>query len=438
MSDLTVVTLAEDSTAVDVGDDVTIVEVGSAGPQGPGVPRGGTAGQAPVKQSSTDFDVAWADVAVQGELDAEAAARAAGDALLVPLTQKAAPDGVATLDGGGKVPQAQLPAIAISDYLGTVANQAAMLALVGQRGDWAIRLDTGSTWVLAGDDASVLGNWQELRTAADAVSSVNGRTGAVTGLAEATDVTGEAATRAAADALLIPLTQRGAANGVATLDAGAKIPDGQIPDGVTRDSELSAAIAALVNSAPGTLDTLAEIATALGNDPNLATTLTNLINAKVSDVAYNAGTWDGVTTIAPSKNAVRDKIEALSGAYVPLAIADNVGARPADRVRMLATRTVSTSLVTPTLVRPYDPTRARIVVQSVGAATVLLAYSLPDTSGANTYSDFTVPPDVTYYTITIPPGFQHEADPGATGQIWAYCATAGGVINIEAISEMAA
>lgn len=31
----------------------------------------------------------------------------------------------------------------------------------------------------------------------------------------------------------------------------------------------------------------------------------------VSDVAYNEGTWDGVTTIAPSKNAIRDKIEAM-------------------------------------------------------------------------------------------------------------------------------
>ncbi len=35
------------------------------------------------------------------------------------------------------------------------------------------------------------------------------------------------------------------------------------------------------------------------------------IDGKVSDTAYNAGTWDGVTTIAPSKNAVRDKIESL-------------------------------------------------------------------------------------------------------------------------------
>lgn len=35
------------------------------------------------------------------------------------------------------------------------------------------------------------------------------------------------------------------------------------------------------------------------------------ITAGVSDVAYNAGTWDGVTTVAPSKNAVRDEVETL-------------------------------------------------------------------------------------------------------------------------------
>lgn len=32
----------------------------------------------------------------------------------------------------------------------------------------------------------------------------------------------------------------------------------------------------------------------------------------VSDTAYNATSWNGVTTVAPSKNAVRDKIEAMN------------------------------------------------------------------------------------------------------------------------------
>lgn len=43
---------------------------------------------------------------------------------------------------------------------------------------------------------------------------------------------------------------------------------------------IAAAVAALVNSSPATLDTLAELATALGNDPNFSTTLTNLLALK--------------------------------------------------------------------------------------------------------------------------------------------------------------
>lgn len=41
------------------------------------------------------------------------------------------------------------------------------------------------------------------------------------------------------------------------------------------------AINALVNGAQGTLDTLNELATALGNDPNFATTITALIGTKL-------------------------------------------------------------------------------------------------------------------------------------------------------------
>jgi len=55
-----------------------------------------------------------------------------------------------------------------------------MLALSGQKGDWAIRTDTGSTWVIVGTNPSLIGSWVELATPADAVSSVNGYTGSVT------------------------------------------------------------------------------------------------------------------------------------------------------------------------------------------------------------------------------------------------------------------
>ncbi len=83
---------------------------------------------------------------------------------------------------GGVIPTSQLPAVAITDLLGSVATQAAMLALVGQKGDWAIRTDLGSTWVITGDDPTKLASWTELKTPAGgggAVSTVNGQTGTV-------------------------------------------------------------------------------------------------------------------------------------------------------------------------------------------------------------------------------------------------------------------
>lgn len=46
------------------------------------------------------------------------------------------------------------------------------------------------------------------------------------------------------------------------------------------NSIIATAVSALVNSSPTTLDTLNELAAALGNDPNFATTITNLIGTK--------------------------------------------------------------------------------------------------------------------------------------------------------------
>lgn len=63
---------------------------------------------------------------------------------------------------------------------------------------------------------------------------------------------------------------------------------------LTAKSYADTKIAALVNSSPTALDTLNELATALGNDPNFATTITNKLASKanVSDLANylsNAG-----------------------------------------------------------------------------------------------------------------------------------------------------
>lgn len=86
----------------------------------------------------------------------------------------------ADLDGNGKLSASQLPALAITEFLGTAASQAAMLALSGQRGDWCVRTDRGTQWILIADSPAVIGSWREMVTPAAPVSSVAGRTGAVT------------------------------------------------------------------------------------------------------------------------------------------------------------------------------------------------------------------------------------------------------------------
>lgn len=87
-------------------------------------------------------------------------------------------NGIAPLDGSGKVPTDHLPALAITETF-VVASQAAMLALTAQTGDTAVRTDVSKTFILTASPASTLGNWQELLTPTDAVQSVDGSTGAV-------------------------------------------------------------------------------------------------------------------------------------------------------------------------------------------------------------------------------------------------------------------
>jgi len=56
---------------------------------------------------------------------------------------------------------------------------------------------------------------------------------------------------------------------------------------------VKAVVADLVAAAPGTMDTLNEIAAALGDDPNFATTMTNSLAGKASTASVaNAGNWD--------------------------------------------------------------------------------------------------------------------------------------------------
>ncbi len=97
----------------------------------------------------------------------------------IPTSEKGANNGVATLDASGKLTSSQVPAIAITDTF-VVNNQSAMLALTAQVGDVAVRSDLSKSFILKTEPATTLANWQELLTPTGGVSTVNGRSGAIT------------------------------------------------------------------------------------------------------------------------------------------------------------------------------------------------------------------------------------------------------------------
>lgn len=90
-------------------------------------------------------------------------------------SRRGANDGIAPLDTGGKIPNSYLPDLAITD-VHVVADNSARDALSPQSGDIAIVTGTNTTYIWTGSA------WQEMLTAPDGVTSVNGKVGPVVSL----------------------------------------------------------------------------------------------------------------------------------------------------------------------------------------------------------------------------------------------------------------
>lgn len=88
-------------------------------------------------------------------------------------------NGYAGLGSDGKLISSQLPSLTITDTF-VVGSQSEMLSLVAETGDVAVRTDLNKSFILKGSTASSLADWQELLTPTSSVTSVFGRTGAVT------------------------------------------------------------------------------------------------------------------------------------------------------------------------------------------------------------------------------------------------------------------
>lgn len=142
--------------------------------------------------TKTETDTLLDAKADQTALDQEIQDRQDADALLIPLSQKGANNGVATLDAGGKVPVSQLPA-AIMTYEGLwdpASNVPTLADGVGDAGMmYRVSVDAGGgipglndpsmTDFHAGDYVIYSGTVWQKADGTDAVISVNGQQGVV-------------------------------------------------------------------------------------------------------------------------------------------------------------------------------------------------------------------------------------------------------------------
>ena len=134
----------------------------------------------------------------------------------------------------------------------------------------------------------------------------------------------DAVSTAAADATTKADAAESNANDYSDALIGDVTVDGTAGNTVT--DRIASALSGLVDSAPGTLDTLNELAAALGDDANFSTTVTNSIAEKV---AKSGDTMTGFLTLhADPTNA----LHAVTKQYVDAAVSSGVGGIDSDDV----------------------------------------------------------------------------------------------------------
>lgn len=134
---------------------------------------------------------------------------------------------------------------------------------------------------------------------------------------------------------------------------------------------VKAAITALINGAPGTLDTLKEIAAAINNDPNFSTTINNALALK-APLASPALT--GIPT-APTAAQGTNNTQIATTAYVRAAISALVGSSPEalDTLNELAAALGNDPNFTTTMTnalagkQPLDATLTALAALATGA-----------------------------------------------------------------------
>lgn len=282
----------------------------------------------------------------------------ATDVNAIPASLRGAANGVASLDSKSQIPLAQLPPQAKNGLV--VANIAARDAIATKfdglsvyvkdaTGDSTVSsggayyLYTDNAWIKisgqsAGGGSSASTDWNDIQNKPQITNSFNGRTGAVvpTSGDYTADMVGARSNTwmpSATDVKAIPSSQKGAANGVAELDASSHVPLAQLPDEV-KNSKLVANIAAR-DAISNKFDGLIVYVEDASSDAT--------VEAGPACYMYNGSAWRKLPGAASSgtsvtswsdiqdKPAIANSFNGRSGNVVPAQgdyTAEMVGARP--------------------------------------------------------------------------------------------------------------
>ncbi|EEZ0452274.1 phage tail protein [Escherichia coli] len=165
---------------------------------------------------------------------------------------------------------------------------------------------------------------------------------------------------------------------------------------------VQAALTALINGAPATLDTLKEIAAAINNDPNFSTTINNALalKAPLSSPALTG------TPTAPTAAQSVNNTQIATTAFVKSAIAGMVGSAPAalDTLNELAAALGNDPNFATTMLnalagkQPLDNTLTNLSGKDVAG---LLAYlGLGEAAKRNVGNGENQIPDMSFWTVT--------------------------------------
>lgn len=244
----------------------------------------------------------------------ESAARAAAEGASIPLSQKGAASGVATLEASGRVPSSQLPPVEVAATV-TVETEAEMIALTPTKTTFVIVSSLPKTFIWKGTKTKTIADWEEFKfsTGVDEVNGLKGASITLTYSTVGADKAGSATTakgEAEAAAKAEVSAEKTRATAAESTNATSISNEKTRAEGA--ESGLSSSIAAEKSRAEGKESTLSSsIASEKSRAEGAEGTLTT--NLATEKTARETGDTTNASSITGEKNRAEGKEATIEG-----------------------------------------------------------------------------------------------------------------------------